>query len=88
MLPDQLQQPEGTASLRSGLLYLAAWLLVAAIEYRLVVASGGVRALFSDPLERPYPIFLLVVSIALLALAFRDLSSWARRKTAAKIDGG
>ena len=77
----QFQERDRAASLRSGLWYLVAWLFVASVEYRLLVDSGGVRTLFSDPLERPYPILLLAVSIVLLALAFRDLSSWFLSKS-------
>jgi len=74
----QFQKPDRSALLRSGLIFLVAWLIVAGIEYRLVVESGGVRELLSDLLERPYPIVLLAVSIVLLALAIRDLSLYLR----------
>lgn len=66
------------ARLRTGLLYLIAWLFIASIEYRLLVDGGGIQALLSDPLERPYPVLLLAASIVLLALAIRDLSLYFR----------
>lgn len=78
MHTDEPRQIDTAARLRSGLLYLVAWLFVAAAEYRLLVDSGDVRQLFSNPLDRPFPILLLAASILLLALACRDLSSWLR----------
>ncbi|MGI9204447.1 MAG: hypothetical protein ACR2Q3_10580 [Woeseiaceae bacterium] len=80
MLPEQREQSDRSAYLRSGLLYLVAWLFVAGIEYRLIMDSSDIRTLFSNPLDRPYPVMLLGVSIILLALAIRDLSSWMRAK--------
>ena len=77
--PQGRNDSDRSGRLRSGLLYLLAWLFVAGIEYRLFVDSGGIHELLSDTLEQPMPILLLAVSIVLLALAIRDLSSWLRR---------
>lgn len=88
MQPDEPRQFDAAARLRSGLLYLVAWLFVAAAEYRLLVDSGDVRQLFSNPLDRPFPILLLAASIVLLALAFRDLSSWLRGQASPNSNDG
>lgn len=78
MLHSQSQRPERSARLRSGLLYLAAWLFVASVEYGLLEDGVGIQELLSHPMDRPYPILLLGVSIVLLALAIRDLSFYFR----------
>lgn len=79
--PPQGFEPRDRAfHLQSGIIYLAAWILVAIAEYKFLQEAGGVHGLLSQVGESTFPTLLVFASVLLLALAIRSFTQYFLKK--------
>ena len=79
-LPQGFENQDRAGHLRSGIVYLAAWILVAIAAYQAMEDAGGIHELLSQVGENPFPTLLMFASVLLLALAIRSFTQYFRTK--------
>ena len=70
------ETPDRSVHLRSGIIYLATWVLVAIAEYQAMEDAGGIYELLSQVGESAFPTLLVFASVLLLALAIRSFTQY------------